>query len=866
MKNILNKFTIRNLKLNMKRTIATCIGIILSTALICAVAGMFSSFQQTLLERAKKSDGDYHTIFYDVPKEKQKFIINNREVESSFVTQGVGYAKLDGSKNEYKPYLYLMEFDETAMKQYGIKLVEGKLPENDNEILISQHIEENGGVKYKIGDKIKLNIGQRMTVDGYELNQDNPYNNPKDKNDSEYVEEELESIETKEFTVVGIMERPNRSLESYDAPGYTVISKLTHIRNDANILVKYKNIKNTYKTSEQIDKLIGTEIKYEANSELLRWSGVTKSDDTMKMFYSLAGIIIGIIIVTSIFVIRNSFAISITEKMKQYGMLSSIGATKKQIKKNILFEGMILGVISIPIGILCGILATFILIQISTLLVGNTVFTENVKFIFNVPISAIIISVVLGFLTIYLSCIFSARKASKISPITAIRSNEDIKIKSNKIKSPKIINKIFGIGGEIAYKNLKRNKKKYRTTVISLVVSITVFISLNSFMNYVFGVTDVYYKNMEYNVGVYITPKASSNFSYNDTYEYFKNIAKNYNLEDYSIIRSAYVSSESLKDKMTDEYKEFAKRYEEYDDFTIISLGEKEYEKYTKEIGIKYQDAKDGIIYYDSSSIYNYDTYEKIKSVNINVGDEINCSITPKQSKQKSNFSLNLKIVKIADKSPMNETIYSTYGTFIISDEVMDKINDNYCFSMKINAKNPEELCKKLDEESKGSFIEENNLKFDYTNFQEERERDNKIVLLISIFLYGFIVVITLIGVTNIFNTITTNMNLRSKEFAMLKSIGMTKKEFNKMINLESIFYGIKSLIIGITLGLGLSYWIYTIVKDNGATERIKFIFPTYSIIISIVFIMVIVGIIMKYSLNKINKQNIIETIRNDNI
>ena len=208
----------------------------------------------------------------------------------------MGYAKLDGSKNEYKPYLYLMEFDETAMKQYGIKLVEGKLPENDNEILISQHIEENGGVKYKIGDKIKLNIGQRMTVDGYELNQDNPYNNPKDKNDSEYVEEELESIETKEFTVVGIMERPNRSLESYDAPGYTVISKLTHIRNDANILVKYKNIKNTYKTSEQIDKLIGTEIKYEANSELLRWSGVTKSDDTMKMFYSLAGIIIGIII------------------------------------------------------------------------------------------------------------------------------------------------------------------------------------------------------------------------------------------------------------------------------------------------------------------------------------------------------------------------------------------------------------------------------------------------------------------------------------------------------------------------------------------------------------------------------------------
>ena len=153
-----------------------------------------------------------------------------------------------------------------------------------------------------------------------------------------------------------------------------------------------------------------------------------------------------------------------------------------------------------------------------------------------------------------------------------------------------------------------------------------------------------------------------------------------------------------------------------------------------------------------------------------------------------------------------------------------------------------------------------------YTNYKEEADYQNKTVLLISIFLYGFITVITLIGVTNIFNTITTNMNLRSKEFAMLKSIGMTKKEFNKMINLESIFYGVKSLIIGIVLGTGISYWIYRISAGSDVTSKLKFIFPTKPIIISIIFIAIIVGIIMRYSLNKINKQNIIETIRNDNI
>ena len=178
--NILNKFTIRSLKLNFKRTIATCIGIILSTALICAVAGVFSSFQQTLIEETKQSTGDYHAMFKNIPKDEQKYILENRNVESYCITQGIGYSKLEGSVNEYKPYLYLMEFDETALNNFGLKLDEGRMPQNQNELVISQHIKDNGGVEYKIGDKIILNIGKRMS-DGEELNQNNPYNNLKEE-------------------------------------------------------------------------------------------------------------------------------------------------------------------------------------------------------------------------------------------------------------------------------------------------------------------------------------------------------------------------------------------------------------------------------------------------------------------------------------------------------------------------------------------------------------------------------------------------------------------------------------------------------------------------------------------------------------
>ena len=136
-------------------------------------------------------------------------------------------------------------------------------------------------------------------------------------------------------------------------------------------------------------------------------------------------------------------------------------------------------------------------------------------------------------------------------------------------------------------------------------------------------------------------------------------------------------------------------------------------------------------------------------------------------------------------------------------------------------------------------------------------------VLVISIFLYGFIAVITLIGITNIFNTITTTMKLRSKEFAMLKSVGMTKKEFNRMIRLESIFYGMKALIIGIPIGIALSYLIYMAFLNS---IEVPYAMPIRAIIISIIFVLVLISIIMKFSINKINKQNIIETIRNDNI
>ena len=154
MMNILNKFTIKSLKLNKKRTIVTIIGIILSTALICGVAGLVSSFQNSLINWAKHKEGNYHTTFKNVSKDKAKYITENQKVEEYFLTSEVGWAKLEGCKNEDKPYVHIWAYDETALENYGVNLIEGRLPQNENEILISEHIITNARVNLKVGDTI----------------------------------------------------------------------------------------------------------------------------------------------------------------------------------------------------------------------------------------------------------------------------------------------------------------------------------------------------------------------------------------------------------------------------------------------------------------------------------------------------------------------------------------------------------------------------------------------------------------------------------------------------------------------------------------------------------------------------------------
>ena len=890
---ILNKLTIKSLKLNKKRTLVTIIGILLSTALITVVAGMITSGKETLQDYFIKSNGDYQVEFKDVPTEDLSYIAENRNIDDYFLTSDIGYARFNESTNEDKPYFHIVAIDNGAQSKLPIKLTDGRFPTNSSEIVISQNIYDYMQTEgnqldlsepenpLKIGDILTLDISKRL-LDGKELTQDDIYTK----------EEYLETIYKKEYKIVGIMERLNYTLEPYSAPGFTALTYLdvNNLGDTANIFAhftkdgvrnyeevlcnilglnaeeqKETNYMGIMELSTGMTKEeVGSKYDISLNDNVLQFEGIGVNSSYMRMLYLIGIIVVVIIIISSVFVIRNSFAISITERTRQYGMLSSIGATKKQIRKNVLFEGAILGLIGIPSGILLGILVNWILSIILNNLIGKII--DDVTFIYSVPLTAIIFSIILAIITIYFSCKASARRAAKLSPIDAIRSNEDIKIKGKKVKSPKIIKKIFGVGGDIAYKNLKRNRKKYRTTVISLVVSIAIFISITSLVQYSFTVSNQALTDYKYNLQVSIS---GNDIDKNEAYDTYKKIAQDERVNSYTITKHLYInlSTNDLKlskdgreylTNLTSEYSEAIESGEDAEyKVVMLALGDDEYQRYISDLGLNYDDAKDKIIWIDDFEryIYNEDgSYRKYigEIYDYNRGDEITFDVSGNGAEVVENVTA--PIITQTTKRPMGlETTSYTEGTMIVSDEFIDRF-DWIFGTLYVNAENASELEKDINTNYQNIFT---------INIQEEADRQNSLILILAIFLYGFIIVISLIGVTNIFNTITSNMNLRSKEFANLKSIGMTKKEFNRMIRLESIFYGLKSIIIGLPLGILGSYLLYMAFREG---ILMKYTFPVMPTVVAVVVVFLLIGGIMKYSLNKINKQNIIETIRKDNI
>ena len=889
---ILNKLTLKNLRLNKTRTIVTIIGILLSTALITVVAGMATSAQRTMINSEISWSGDFDVVLCGGTPENIKEIKANRNVKGVYIGEELGCAVMPEAKNENHPYIDIKAFSKTSFNDcFKLKLSEGRLPENGSELVLSQSVILNSDKKFAVGDKITLNVGQRTDGKGNIISSKFGYLEFPSESPAETVVEEIINTEEKTYKIVGILDECYSSIvcepgHSACSTAITVADDTAFSRDNTNIYIDYlpEGEANYLKVTSQITGLSEQEVRdvnsggmtdecinksgytdLSIHTNLLHYKGYGFGDATMTMLFSLAAIIIGIVILASIFVIRNSFAISITEKTKLYGMLASVGTTSKQIRKNVLFEGFCLGIIGIPLGAILGVSVIGILIIILNALLGDML--NGVRFEFCVPVVPIVIAVALSAVTILLSTLSTAVRASKIAPITAIRSNNDVKIrkKQKHYKAPKFIKKLFGMGGVVAYKNLKRSKKKYRTTVISIVVSVAMFVAISSFMDYGMSFANSYYGNIDYNIC--ISSYCDNNRDLSQWEQQSSEIKKLDGIKDSVKSYEIYGMELLCGGKLTDdgvqciESGNSAFMYINADgerrcEVKIVAFSDDSYKRILDDFNLNYDDMKGKAILYNNFSFYNGSGKKQNEKLFKDDGKlSFEYYDSWKGEKGENKIEVAYAFTELTD---FLEGVGITDGTVIADrDWFIDNIDIvNTKIKMLINTDD----ANKLEDEILNLSYEN----IDVMNIDEMARQYNSMMLIMGIFIYGFIAVISLIGITNIFNTIATNMRLRSKEFAMLKSIGMTKREFNRMIRLESLFYGVKSLLIGIPLGLLGGVGIFC--AFNQGSLQFVFVVPWAAIIISVVFVFLVVWMIMKYSVGKGNRQNIIETIRNDNI
>ena len=877
---LLNKLTLKNLRLNKVRTIVTIVGIMLSAALITVVSGMALSGRQTMIDAQMVYGGNYDVVFDITNNAKIDEIRHNRNVESAYYRERLGYAEATNADDEYCAYTVLGLSKDAYGNLFKINLEDGKFPTNSSEAVVTRAFKTQDGKEVKVGDKITLDVGILTNKDGEVFTEDRA---------GELFPKECNIIDKskKTYTVTGIIEKPQTG-EIYNPSYLSVVYTASDEKAPAEA-VRTKNMNKLYvlytpqsesRYLENTDEILGCSkgkdwsqdiysdpdndagiqaVDY--NSPLLSMKGYGSNDATNTVIFSLAVIIIIIVMLASVFVIRNSFAISITEKTSMYGMLASVGATKRQIRRNVLFEGFILGLIGIPLGILLGLGINAILITILNSVLGDML--NGAKFVFVTPTIPIICAIVLSAVTIFCSSFFIALRASRIPPLVAIRGNKDIKIKNNKpYRTSKLTKKLFGVGGEIASKSLKRSRKKYRTTVISIVVSVAMFIAVSAFMDYGMTYTEHYYGKPDYSYMV----------SGIDTKQ-AQTIEKMPEIENYLTVGLQYghVSAdvpvnecgENFLYDNADGTKSFSVEFLEFEHDTFVQI--------CRELELDYNKVKGGVLVYSEVTPYNMENMEGTGEPMKLFGKTAPTKFIVYGNDDNGNELIagKLKVSSVFDEIPKSADSVIGEGTIlgqglIIGEQgvISPQLGEHECYiTLYANTSNHTSLTNRIESMPSTGDSESGISIFDY---EENVRQFNAVMLIVGIFVYGFIGVISLIGMTNIFNTISTNMQLRSKEFASLKSIGMTKKEFNRMIRLESLMYGIKSLLIGIPLGVLGVFAIFSAFSNGNVP--MSFVFPWKAILISIAVVFVAVWLIMKYSISKVNKQNIIETIRNDNI
>ncbi len=485
--NVVKKLTLRHLSENKGRTIITLIGICISVAMITAVFTAMASFISFFGKAALFQNGDWLFEATDVSDDTINKTLADDRVESVIrIKPSNGFVfEIEGG-NSKKDYELCSLCDKAYLEHMIPTEIEGSLPSAPGEAAVSGDYIKRHMLDWKVGDKITLPLGH---FEG-------------DESDTE----SYSFVKTGErsFTITAVLDYnlptldyPILILGSDEEMHSGVITALFKLNNpNFSALKTINSICSDYKIEH-----------YDTNTELLAANLSFDKRGYLSTLVPPVIFLLTLIIIASVLLIYNAFSMSLSERVRYLGMLASVGATKKQKRTSIYFEGFILGIIGIPVGTLAGIAGIAVTLYfisdkiISTSMIAG-IENTNLKINVDVPVWAIVMIVIFSVLTIWISTLIPAKKASEISPIDAIRQTDSIKIKKQKYSCPKIVSRIFGFEGEISYKSLKRNSRKTNMITASIALSIILFLCTNYFCTMLTD-SNKYSSTLPYQITVY---------------------------------------------------------------------------------------------------------------------------------------------------------------------------------------------------------------------------------------------------------------------------------------------------------------------------------------------------------------------------
>lgn len=874
--NIVHKLTLRHMALNKRRTLVTLMGVIISVAMITAVATTAASFLNWMQRITLEETGDWQARYELVYPDALDGLRAYSNARGVFLTQDVGVAEFPESPRTNRPYWRILGVDSGARTAFRMVLTQGRWPERPGEIVLSAKAAESAPVTYALGATLELQVGwrERLSDEGERVKMG-------DREGYWGDEESLTGLRAERYTVVGYMEQPvfEASYQAY----YTAVTYLEEAalgpEDTVNAWMQLKQVTRSvygeaYALAEKLHMQLNDEGRRAVtlNEEYLTYCGVTKSNAINDTLYQFGGILMLIILFGSVSLIYNAFAISISERSRHLGMMASVGATARQKRSSVYFEGAMVGLVSIPLGILFGTLGmavTFACINpmLSGMFRSGLAGKQQLSVVVSLP--SVALAVVVSVITIWISMLIPARRAARISPIDAIRQTQDIKLKARQVRTSRLVRWVFGFPGELALKNLKRNRGRYRATVFSLAGSVVLFLTVNAFLGMMGQSMELASRGLNYDVAV----SAYGTFEGTTARQLLEQVAQLPEVERCTIARQLSAELKLPEAQATEALIKMspAEQGTVTHPLGVMGMDDASFVRYAAEVGCDGQQLleEEGLsgILVDTVSARDGYEFSQVQLVHMKPGDALSAWAYGESGEpQEVAFTVRATTGQL----PMGCVRYSSASVMpylIVSEGAFEQVMEQ--LGMTANALDYILFANAQDSEALSEGVElirqavkgEGDLAVN--DVRANRLIEERMQMMMMVFVYGFVSLISLICVANIVNTISTSIALRTREFAMLKSVGMEPKAFNRMIQFESLFYGIKALLYGLPVSVALIYWMHQSLEGNFS---FRFSISWTDLAIAVGGVFILVSITMLYSSQKVRRANIIDALKQENL